>query len=293
MMVFQDLQLLKVSSRLSVLLAVIFFLLPQSVGAQYEQPSLDAQQQQAQQRISILHDQRNKSEHGNEPLMMLNGVYTGNNPPLKTQLELESRYGKEISEGYGYRSGLEPKFQQIQFYKYPEPTILTAKIEALLHGITVSLPPEYDMYGHELRRYMSAIAGPEVMSDKKRLAEEIANTKRAKIILEYWTKEITDNIDKLATEIEADEAVDPAARTSFKYNSGRAKAFIIEANSWVDNNQAMLEALFEMWSGFEYREPSINFGSQKDLNNYARLFRAREKSLRIMQEYPPFRMMIY
>jgi len=293
MMVFQDLQLPKVSKRLNITLLILLLFLSQPVIAQYAQPSLDTQQKIAQQQISRLHEQRNKSEQGNEPLMMLNGVYTGNNPHLKSQLELEKRHGKEVSEGYGYRSGTEPSFPQIQFYEYPEPSILTAQIETLLHGITVSLPPKYDMYGYELRRYMSEVAGVEVMVSQKRLAEEVANTKRAKIILEHWGKNIMANIDALGTIIEADDNIDPAARTSYKYYSGRAKAFILEANSWVDNNQAVLELLFEISRQYEYRDPYINFVSQKDLNNFARLFRAREKSLRIMQEYPPFRMMIY
>lgn len=282
----------KVSKRLNIaLIALCAFIQP--VFAQYGQPSVDVQEIQAQQKINRLHEQRRQSENGNEPIMMLNGRDTGNNPYLRTQLEMERRLGKHISEGYGYRSGTEPSFPEIKFYKYPEPSTLSARIETIVHGLTISLPPEYDLYGYELRRYMSTIAGSEAMNSKKRLAAEIANTKRAKIILEHWGKEITAYIDKLGAEIEADDSIDSATRTSFKFKSGKAKAFLVEANSWVDNNQAMLEALYEMWGVYEYRDPSINFRNQEDLNKYARLFRAREKSLRLMHEYPPFRMMIY
>lgn len=293
MMVLQDLQLHRVSKRFYITLFVVCFLISQPVLAQYGQPSLSVQKKQAQQQISNLHERRRESESGNEPIMMLNGIDTGNNPHLRAQLELERRLGKEISEGYGYRRASEPSFPQIQFYKYPDPPTLSARIETLVHGVTVSLPPEYDMYGYELRRYMSAIAGPEVMSSKKRLAAEIANTKRAKIMLEHWGKEITANIDALGAEIEDDDNIDSAARISFRFKSGKAKAFLVEANSWVDNNQRMLEALYEMWGVYEYNDPSINFGHEEDLGKYARLFRAREKALRLMHEYPPFRMMIY
>ena len=294
MMVFLDLQSRKVNSSLKIAILAAFCLLtPQTSLAQYGQPSLDAQQKRAQMQISQLHEQRLRSENGNEPLMMLNGLETGNNPPLARQIELERRFGKTISEGYGYRIGTEPSFPQIKFYKLEEPSTLSARVEALLHGVTVSLPPEYDMYGYELRRYMSGIAGAEAMGSKKRLVAEIANTKRAKIILEYWGKEINEYLDTIEAEIEADESIDSATRTTFKFNRGRVKAFLVESNSWVDNNQAMLEMLYQIWGLYEYKDPYINFRNKKELDRFAKLFRAREKSLKIIQEYPPFRMMIY
>ena len=291
MMVFQDLQSHKVNNTFkTALLSVVCLFLAQPSYAQY---GLNAQQKQAQKQISQLHDRRNNSEQGNEPLMYLNGFYTGNNPHLKTQLDLERRLGKEISEGYGYRSVSEPSFPEIKFFKYPAPATLSARIDTILHGVTVSLPPEYDLYGYELRRYMSRIAGPEAMASTERLAAEIANAKRAKIILEYWGKEITGLIDELGAEIEADDNIDSATRTSYRFKSGKAKAFLVEANSWVDNNQAFLEALYAMRGSYEYIDPSINFRDEEDLKEFTRLFRAREKALSFIHAYPPFRMMAY
>lgn len=291
MMVFQDLLLRKVNSYKVIAITVCLCLLLSTTV--HAQKPLDSRQKHAQKQVSQLYEQRLNSESGNEPLMMLNGVHTGNNPLLQRHLDLEKRYGREISEGYGYWIGTEPRFAQIKFFKLDEPATLSQRVDAVLYGVTVSLPPEYDMYGYEMRRYMSAISGPEVLVSRKRLAAEIANTQRAKIMLEHWEKELTEYMNKIAAEIEADDQIDSATRTSFRFKSGKVRAFMIEANSWVDNNQAMLQMLYDAWGVYEYRDPYINFKNKADLDRFAKLFRAREKSLQIIKEYPPFRMMVY
>lgn len=297
MMVFLDLQLPKVNSKKLLLTLLcaggLTFVGSLPAAAQYGAKPTQSHTDSLRERIRALHESRRKSPQGNEPLFYLNGQYTGNNPYLKTQLDLETQFGKAISEGYGYSENVEPSFPETKFYKFDDPATLNGRVDALLHGITVSLPPEHDMYGYEIRRYMSEIAGPEVLGDKKRLADEIANTKRAKIILEYWGKNLTEKMKKIEGEIEADDSVPSSTRSNFKFKSGKAKAFLVEANSWVDNNQQMLEMLYSISDRYQYIEPSLNFADRGELERFANLFRARQKAMEIIHAYPPFRMMVY
>ena len=253
----------------------------------------ERQKKQAVEQIHKYHEIRKNMEYGREPVVFLNGRYTGNNPQLKAQLDLEQRHGKSISEGYGYALDIEPSFKEIKFFEPESAKTLGQRIDALLHGITQILPSKYDLYGYELRRYMSSIGGPQVLGDRKRLAKEIANTRRAAIILEYWSKNIREEIDAIETILENDKTIDPTTRTSFKFKSGKARAFLVEADSWITNNNKTLQYLFDLRDMYEYQEPSINFAEQSHATQFLNLYRARQKSLELMHEYPPFRMMIY
>jgi len=263
------------------------------VHAQYYEEVDERRRKALIEQIHNYHEIRKKSEYGREPVVTMNGRYLGNNPQLKAQLEIEKRHGKEIAANYGYALDVEPTFAEIKFYEPESAKTLGQRIDKLLHGITQILPNEYDLYGYELRRYMSSIAGPEVLGDRKRLSKEIANTKRAAIILEYWSKGIREEIKAIETLLENDKTIDPTTRTTFKFKSGKAKAFLIEADSWVSNNNKMLQFLFDLHSQYSYKEPVINFTEHSHAQGFLSLFRARQKSLELIHEYAPFRMMIY
>jgi len=212
---------------------------------------------------------------------------------LKSQLDLEERYGEEVSENLGYFSYIEPTFQEIQFYKLEKPSTLNARIDALLHGITLSLPPKYDLHGYELRRYMSRIGSPEVYASKERLREEMMNIQRAEIILDDWRKQLTAEIKEIEALIETDQMTSYGTRESFKFNKGKARAFLVEAGSWVKNNKKTLDVLFKLNNNYSYDHPAFNFTAREDLNRFKNHNTARQKALRIIQKYPSFRMMVY
>ena len=278
---------------LAVVLAINILGNISGANAQYEQSDSERQKKIIIDRIHKYHEMRATSPQGREPLVYVNGRPLGNNPQLRAQIDIERTYGKEISKLIGYDIDTEPTIPQIQFYKAEEAHTLGQRVDKLLHGVTVILPPQYDMYGYEIRRYMSSIAGEEVLSDPHRLAKEVANSQRAEIILEHWDKIIRAEIKEIETILETDETVDPTMRNNFKFKSGKAKAFLIEADSWISNNKKMLEMLFDARNKYEYIEPRINFASEEDAKKFLNLFRARQKSLEIMHEYPPFRAMIY
>ncbi|MFK7840100.1 MAG: hypothetical protein AB8B83_07185 [Bdellovibrionales bacterium] len=245
------------------------------------------------ERFHRMHEMRAKNPQGREPLVYFNGKYLGNNTQLMAQINLERSQSNNVPQGFGYMIDTEPVIREIKFFKPEEPKTLTQRIDALLHGVTVTLPHEYDVYGYEIRRYMSSIAGPEVLADPKRLAKELANAERAKIVFDHWQKKLLAQMNELEKIIEEDRNIEPTTRTTFRFKSGKVRAFITETNSWISNNHKMLEFLFERRNQYKYTHPKINFSTREDANRFLDIFRARQKSVELMHEYAPFRSMIY
>lgn len=294
MMVFQVSQLLKVSRVSKALVFSVFMLATLNAPIQsHAQSHTNDRTSHIRDEIQRLHDARVLNPRGREPLLLLNGMDTGNNPYLRRIMEIERIHGKGVSEGVGYNREIEPTFTEVKFFKPEDARTINERIDKLLHGITIMLPPKYDLYGYELRRYMSKIAGPEVLGDKERLKEEILNTQRANIILEHWDKNIRTEIKALEDIIENDDTISSSTREQFKFNKGKARAFLVEAHSWVDNNQKMVEMLFQLSGRYEYAEPAFNFGDRETLNKFKNIYRARQTSVEIIRGYAPFRMMIY
>lgn len=195
--------------------------------------------------------------------------------------------------GYGYNRPDEPVFEKITFLKLEPPRTLSERVDALIQGMYVDIPPEYDHYGYEVRRYMAAVAGPEILGSPEKLKEQIKNTKRAEIVLKYWRQDVQEEISAIEAEIEQSNAPS-SIRSSFKYHRGVAEAFFVEAGNWIYQNRAMLKYLQEIGPGaYELDEYSLSFSSQKDLQKFAGLYKAREAALERIQDYTPFRMMVY
>ncbi len=293
MMVFQDLQLRKVNKVKNYILLLFLAFLLQALLSNSADAQYAGSLKKARDRVHYLQEKMRQSPEGKEPLFFLNGLHTGNNPHLKSQLDLEAIYGKDVSIGYRYTPDIEPSFPQIQFYQMPPVQTLHDRIDKLLYGIKVSIPQEYDLYGYELRRYMSRVAGAHALGNKRQLLVEITNTKNAKIMLDHWQDTINQQINDIEIEISNHEDIDPALRTSFKLNRAIVKAFFVEARLWVRNNQEMLQMLYDLDNRYQYQVPAINFGRKEELDRFANLFRTRQKSVQVMHKYPPFRMMIY
>lgn len=189
-------------------------------------------------------------------------------------------------------SSFEPSLSPIQFYALEPPKTLMLRIEALAHGITMSLPPEYDYYGYELRRYMAAIAGPDVLGDVARLQVEIANTKRAAIVLQRWEEALNKEIRAIEAEIEEHDA-DTPARTRFKSNKAKIYSFTRDCKAWIEANDNMLQFLSDLRGEYEYRAPNFNFAEAEALATFAALYDTRDQALQRMHDYTPFRVMVY
>ena len=209
------------------------------------------------------------------------------------QANVDRQRNLNLEPALQYKPPAEPVFEKVAFLKLDPPRSLRERIESLIHGVYVDIPPEYDHFGYEVRRYMASVAGPKILASQTNLKGQIKNIKTAEIVLKYWQEKHQKEVNAIGTEIEErDES--SSIRTSFKYHRGVAQAFFVEANSWTRNNRAMLEYLVEIGpEAYTFKEHVFMFNDQKHLRKYASLFKAQQEALKEIQGYTPFRMMVY
>lgn len=200
---------------------------------------------------------------------------------------------KALMPKLDYVPTTEPVFEKMRYQKIDPPIHLQERVERILQGIKVDIPPEYDYYGYEIRRYMASIAGPGVIGSKANIEGQIRNIKNAEIILEYWRKHYNEEVKAIEAEIESTDAPS-STRRSFKFNKGLADAFFVEANSWLYNNRVVLEYLAEIGpQGYDFDDPVLTFTNYEYLSKFMKLYKAQQAALEEIHKYTPFRMMVY
>lgn len=195
---------------------------------------------------------------------------------------------------FRYQPPKERTFEKIEYLKLDPPLHLQERIERLIHGIKIDIPPEYDHYGHEIRRYMASVGGADVLGSRANIEGQLQNIKNAEIILKYWREAHEKEIALIEEEIQNSNS-SSTMRTSFKYHSGVSRAFFVEAGSWMHNNKAVLEYLNEIGPGssYKFRDNTFKFSDRRELKRFLALFEAQQKALAKIKDYTPFRMMVY
>jgi len=216
------------------------------------------------------------------PFNIMTGQFSGQ--------ELSGRPGRKAPE---IPPPAEPRIDPVTFLQPEPPASLSRRVEALVHGINTDIPPEFDHYGYEIRRYMAHIGGPEVYKDAQAQEKALADIGRAEIILRYWREALSKEIDGVGKAIEEGGAGTRPLKTKFKYNSGVVKAFFTEAQNWIDNNKALVEFLSQRHGHYKFKYPYITFFDARDMRTFAALLTAREKSRQQVAEYLPFGIMVY
>ncbi len=196
------------------------------------------------------------------------------------------------SSGTGYLSPVEPEYPPITFYKQKPPTNLRERIDRLLYGMKVDVPPEYDHYGYEIRRYMAHVAGPEVIGDSERMAEELRNISNAQTILDYWRRSIALESRAIGEEIDRVNA-SSTIRSSFKFNRGLTDAFFTECQTWIEKNRDLLVFMQEQYGAYSLKEGALEFNETKPYKEFIAIYKAAIKSRGYINEYTPFAAMIY
>lgn len=187
----------------------------------------------------------------------------------------------------------DPVFDKVVYLKIEPPRNLDERIERLLYGIRTDIPPAYDHYGYEIRRYMAGIAGPKILGSPENIAAQISNIDNAKIVARYWRDALFSEIHEIEKQIDAEDA-SSATRSIFKFNRGVVQAFFAELESWLNNNRAALDVLLRIGPDrYAYVDPVLSFKYHEDLSYFSSLHKARESALKQIRAYTPFRMMIY
>jgi hypothetical protein len=187
---------------------------------------------------------------------------------------------------------IEPHFKQVKFINQPPPKTLSERVDRLIHGIKIDIPPQYDHYGYEIRRYMKSILTPHDLHNSLILPEKIKNAKTARVILEYWKKSLNEEMSQIEVELEKGSTT-PTLRTTYRYNAGIVNAFIADAYLWIDKNIEFLEFLRENSGEFYVNYPFYDVPERSVRTKFTELYKKREEGLNHIIVYSPFRAMIY
>lgn len=187
----------------------------------------------------------------------------------------------------------EPNILQVTFLKIPDVPSVEGRIDRLLQGITVDLPPEFDHYGYEIRRYMSRIGNAGIYEDDKRLIEEIANVKKARVIVSYWQKALDKEMKEIDLALEKKPAT-AAVLNAYKQNKSTVRSFLVSLQGWVDSNERFLTYAYETKDEYENYYPEIVFTVQNgDIVDFYNAMLLKQTKLKMIRKYPPFTLMVY
>ena len=187
---------------------------------------------------------------------------------------------------------IEPKIDKVTFMKVEPPRTMKERIDNLLLGIYTDVPPEYDHYGYEIRRYMTHTLSPEVLGDVEKIKAELVNIATARLILSYWQKDIFKRIADIEKELDAD-TTSTGLRSTFKYNRGIVEDFSSKIRRWLDGNEKFLKFLFENQGAFGFRDPEFLFDEQEDRNMAVSLLEQHKLALEEIRKFSPFSVMVY
>jgi hypothetical protein len=187
----------------------------------------------------------------------------------------------------------EPTYPPVKHVLFDWPEGLLARIESLPHGVTMDLPPAYDHYGYEIRRYMVSVGSIKVMSSTESLKGQIRNIENAQVLLKAWNEDINTRFKQIEKQIETENA-DPTTRSKYKYTRGLVVAALSEIDAWLRNNKSLLGFLLILGpENYNVKEGRFYFRTDKDYKKFESLYDARERALTQIHKYTPFTLMIY
>ncbi|PCJ98579.1 MAG: hypothetical protein COA45_07630 [Zetaproteobacteria bacterium] len=188
---------------------------------------------------------------------------------------------------------VEPNIGEI-FYKKRLPlTSMKERVDRLIHGIKKGVPPEFDHYGYEIRRYMSRIGSMEIFENEEYLKDQIRNVRKSAIIYDYWKKGLEQEVLDIEALLDEDDTISPGVRTAFKQNRITVRTFLISLKSWIDSNERLLLHVFNHPGIYEIYYPEIIIASpQANLEFYNNTV-IKQTKLKEIRVYRPFNMMVY
>jgi len=188
---------------------------------------------------------------------------------------------------------MEPNIGQARFIKYPQLTSLDERIDRLLHGVEVYVRPEYDHYGHEIRRYMSRVGNMKVFDDPDFVIRQYRNARKARVIANFWRDYLDKEIEDIEEIIETDDSVSLGTRTAFRQNKLVMRSFLMSLKAWVDSNEQILRKVGENQELYSVEYPEILVANPKDRVDFHNLLSIRAAKLKDIRKYSPFALMVY
>ncbi len=191
------------------------------------------------------------------------------------------------------RPPTEPVIVKVNFKKIPILTSLDERVDRLVHGVAEDIPPEFDHYGYEIRRYMAHIGNVEIFKDKEYLVEQIRNVKKAQVIFEYWERHLEQEIKDMTIIINDNMDVSPVIRTSFKQNVTTVRTFLISIKLWIGANDSLLMFVYNNYDNFDLEYPEIYLSDTQVILEFYNLITARQTRLKDIVPYRTYAMMVF
>ncbi|MDH5722667.1 MAG: hypothetical protein OEY94_05030 [Alphaproteobacteria bacterium] len=204
--------------------------------------------------------------------------------------ELESG---SIIIGEGPEPPAEPNILKITFLKIPPTSSIEGRIENLLHGIKTDIPPEYDHYGYEIRRYMSRIGNVKIFEDEEFLVEQIKNVRKARVIIEYWQAALQKEVNEIEEIVDNMPDAPSIIKTSLRKNKAEARSFITDAQRWIDSNERYLQHVYNLFGYLNLYYPELAFMRPHERIDFFNLLTTKQSILKRIKEYGPFAHMVY
>lgn len=186
----------------------------------------------------------------------------------------------------------EPNILPITFLQDVPPRGLLDRVNRLTHGINVDIPPEYDQFGYEIRRYMAHVGNLKIYTDEEFLEEQIRNTRKARVIVRYWQQHIEKEVDALE-QIIAEQDSSSSVWTALKQNRQVTRSFIIDLQGWVDSNERLLMKIFDMFGYIQVLYPELVFLRPHERVEFFNIYQTRQAKLNAIKKYQAFAMMAY
>lgn len=186
----------------------------------------------------------------------------------------------------------EPNIIPVTFLQDTPPRGLLDRINRLIHGIDVDIPPEYDQFGYEIRRYMSHVGNMKIYTDEKFLIEQIKNTRKARVIVRFWQQHLEKEIEEIEKQV-ADEDSSSSVWTALKQNRQTTRTFVIDLQGWVDANERLLMNIFDTFGYIQVEYPELIFLRPHERIDFFNLLQTRQAKLNAIKKYQAFALMAY
>lgn len=188
---------------------------------------------------------------------------------------------------------VEPNMGVVDYKKRSPLTSMKERVDRLIQGVKKGIPPEFDHYGYEIRRYMTHVGNLEIFEDEEFLKEQIRNARKSAIIYSYWKKVIEQEVTDIEAIIDADDSISSTVRTAFKQNKVTIRTFLVSLKSWIDSNERLLLHVFNNTGIFEVYYPEVIIASPQANIEFYNLFVIRQTKLKEIRAYHPFSIMVY
>lgn len=186
-----------------------------------------------------------------------------------------------------------PIITKTTFVRLPDVVGIPARVKRVVEGVTEIIPPKYDHYGYEIRRYMQNVGDIRIYEDEDFLREQIVNVRRAGVIADFWKRQLEADLDELNALLDEQPEKYFSTKAMLKRHESEIQRFVVVLNSWITLNEKMLLLVFKEPDFYSVIYPEIIVSSGQEKVALYNLMNAKQTRLKDLKRYAPFAIMAY